>query len=430
MWKTLKWSLLGLTMLLLIALSGVAGYAINDNSGSASSTSAGNYAVLNEVQDIIQQDFVNAAQVTPDTLQKGAIDGMISSLNDPHSTYIQPSDYKNGVDLITGSFEGIGANVDQDATTHEIVIISPFRDSPAEKAGIKPGDVILDVDGQSTQGWTVSDAVQKIRGQAGTPVTLTVRHTDGTQEDITITRASVAIPTVFVDDVKDASGAVVPDLAYIQISQFTDQTVPDMHNALEQIKQAGKKGIVLDLRGNPGGGLDATVSIASMFIDSGVVLTQVDRDGNKTVYNVHDGGEATDVPIVVLVDKNSASGSEVLSGALRDHGRAKLIGQQTFGKGSVNHLRELSNGGAIYISIARWLTPNGTLIEGVGLTPDYKMDLTSNDGPGQTGPEMFAAEDLLHSEINGTPFTPPPTPVPSGAATEAPTPTPVATGTP
>jgi carboxyl-terminal processing protease len=422
MWNTLKWSLLGLIVVLLIGLSGVAGYAINDNnSGSSSQTAdAGEFGILNEVQGILKQDFVNPDAVKDDVLQKGAIDGMIASLNDPHSTYIPPQDFQNGIDIITGSFEGIGANVDQDPVTREIVIISPFRDSPAEKAGIQAGDVILAVDGESTSGWSVADAVRKIRGQQGTPVTLTVRHKDRSQEDINIVRATVAIPTVFVGDAHDSAGNVVPDVAYIQIQQFTDATVGDMRNALDKIKQDGKKGLIVDLRGNPGGGLDATVSIADMFIDDGIILTQVDREGNKTVYNGKSGGEATDIPIAILVDKNSASGSEVLSGALRDHGRAQLIGQQTFGKGSVNHLRDLSNGGAIYVSIARWLTPNGTLIEGVGLSPDVRMDPTESDAPGKEGPELFTAIDLLHSEINGTAFVPP--------ATSAPTPTPVATG--
>jgi carboxyl-terminal processing protease len=422
MWKTLKWSLLVLVLVLSIALAGVVGYAINDNSGADTSASAGNYAILNEIQGILQEEFVNPDAVKTDSLTNGAIDGMIASLNDPHSSYIPPDVLNSGVDIITGSFEGIGANVNQDPATHEIVIISPFRNSPAEKAGVKAGDVILAVDGESTEGWSLTEAVNKIRGAEGTPVTLTLRHTDRTQQDITIVRETVNIPTVFTSDVTDASGADVPELAYIQIQKFTDDTVKDMHTALEQISQQGKKGLILDLRGNPGGGLDATVQVADMFLDGGVVLTQVDRDGSKTVYNAEPGGEAVNLQVVILVDKYSASGSEVLSGALHDHDRAKLIGTQTFGKGSVNHLRTLSNGGAIYISIARWLTPNGTLIEGVGLTPDYKMDQTDNDAPGKVGPQMFAAIDLLQSEINGTPFTPPPTP--------AATPTPVASAAP
>ncbi|MDP9180221.1 MAG: S41 family peptidase [Chloroflexota bacterium] len=420
MWRILKWSLLGLVVALLVSLAGVTGYAVHDNSGSASSTSSGdNYAILNEVQSILQQDFVLPSAVKPDVLQKGAIDGVIAALNDPHSQYIPPVDYQNGVDLISGTFEGIGANVDQDQTSKEIIITAPFRGSPADKAGVLPGDVILKVDGTSTDGWTTADAVKKIRGPAGTPVTISVRHPDGTSADITIIRATVAVPTVFAQGVTDANGKTVPDLAYIQIQQFTDQTVPDMQAALQNVHDQGYKGLILDLRNNPGGGLDATVKVADLFLDGGIVLTQVDRDGNKTEYDAK-SGVVTDVPVVVLVNKNSASGSEVLSGSLQDHGRAKLIGQQTFGKGSVNHLRQLSNGGALYVTIARWLTPNGTLIEGVGLTPDIKMDPTPADTEGKPGPELYTAIDLLHSEINGTTFTPPPTPVPGS-------PTPVAT---
>jgi carboxyl-terminal processing protease len=202
------------------------------------------------------------------------------------------------------------------------------------------------------------------------------------------------------------------------MQRFTDDTVNDMRNALNDLADSGKKGLVLDLRGNPGGGLDATVSVADMFLDEGIVLTQVDRDGSRTDYRSESGGEATDIPVVILVDEFSASGSEVLAGALRDHDRAQIIGTQTLGKGTVNHLRPLSNGGALYVSIARWLTPDGTLIEGVGLTPDYNMEQTENDAPGAIGPQVYAAIDLLHSEINGTAFVPP--------ATPAPTPTPAA----
>jgi carboxyl-terminal processing protease len=413
MWTFLKWSLLGLTIALLVSLAGVTGYAIHDNSGSSTaSTTNGNYAILNEVQDILQQDFVLPDAVKPDVLQKGAIDGVIAALNDPHSQYIPPADYQKGVELISGTFEGIGASVIQDPTNGEIIITAPFHGSPADQAGVLPGDAILAIDGESTTGWTTAQAVQKIRGAAGTPVTISVRHPDGTTADITIIRATVAVPNVFTQGVTDATGSAVPDIAYIQIQSFTNQTVPDMQAALQNVHDKGYSGLILDLRNNLGGSLDATVNVADMFLDSGIVLTQVDRDGSKTEYDAKSGVIA-DIPVVILVNKNSASGSEVLSGALQDHGVAKLIGQQTFGKGSVNHLRQLSNGGALYVTIARWLTPNGTLIEGVGLTPDVKMDPTPADIQGQPGPELWTAIDLLHSEINGTTFTPPPTPAPA-----------------
>lgn len=421
MWNTLKWSLLGLAIVAAISLAGVAGYAVHDNSGGSQASSSGEYSILDEIQNVLQEDFVLPDNVQPDVLQKGAIDGAIASLNDSHTVYITPQDFQNGIDLISGTFEGIGANVDQDPTSHEIIITAPFRGSPAEQAGVLPGDVILTVDGVSTEGWSTVDAVHAIRGPAGTPVTVGVRHSDGSHEDITIVRATVAVPTVFSSEVRDAGNAVVPDLAYIQIQQFTDQTVPDLSTAIQDVKQKGYKGLILDLRNNPGGGLDATVKVADMFLDGGTVLTSVDRDGNRSEYDAKPGVDL-DLPMVILVNKNSASGSEVLAGALQDRGRAKLIGQQTFGKGSVNHLRQLSNGGALYVTIARWLTPNGTLIEGVGLTPDIKLDPTKEEIRGLPGPQLFTAIDLLRSTIDGTPFIPPatpeatPTPVPTTAS--------------
>lgn len=410
MWNTVKWSLGSLVVVLLIVLGTMTGYVVgdgnSDNSGgavSSGSSDAGGYGILSEIEDILQQDFVNPDAVDPTALQRGAIQGEIDALGDAHTVYIPPEDYQNGIDLITGSFEGIGANVDQDPTTGEITIVTPFRDSPAEEAGILPGDVILSVDGESTEGWSVSDAVKRIRGPQGSEVTLNVRHSDRTTEEVVITRGTIVIPTVFAHDAMDENGEPIPDLAYIEIQQFTDQTVSDLSTALQDVDAKGYKGLILDLRRNPGGGLEATVAVADMFLDGGLVLTQVDRNGEKREYSATAGGEAIDIPVVILVSNGSASGSEVLAGALRDHGRAKLVGQQTFGKGSVNHLRELSNGGALYVTIARWLTPNGTLIEGVGLTPDIVTEITTEDLSTELqrgyGPETQEAIDLLQTEI-------------------------------
>jgi carboxyl-terminal processing protease len=175
--------------------------------------------------------------------------------------------------------------------------------------------------------------------------------------------------------------------------------VDDLSTELERVVDEGYRGVILDLRRNPGGALDATVDVADMFLDDGVVLTQVDRDGNRTEYRAKSGGEAIDLKVAILVSKGSASGSEVLSGALRDHGRAKLIGEQTFGKGSVNHIRELSNGGALYVTIARWLTPNGEQIEGVGLVPDIPVTLSDDDIANNRDTQLFAAIDYLRQEF-------------------------------
>ena len=408
MWKTTKLALAGTGVAFLILMFGVVGYAIGDT-GSTSTTTTNNsrpapqgdgsgYSILDEIEGILQEDFVVPDAVDPNALQRGAVDGLIESLGDPHTVYISPEDFAVGIDIISGAFEGIGAQVDQDPVTGEIVIVAPFRDSPAEKAGILPGDVLVSVNGESAEGWSVADAVKKIRGPQGSDVTLAVRHSDGAEEEFVIERATIEIPTVFVDNVTDQEGNAVDNLAYLEIQQFTEQTAGDLSTELARIVDAGYEGLILDLRRNPGGGLDATVDVADMFLDEGIIITQVDRDGRETVYEANAGRESGDLNIVMLVGPGSASGSEVLAAALRDHGRATLIGEKTFGKGSVNHIRQLSNGGALYVTIARWRTPNGELIEGVGLEPDLPVTLTPEDAQANRDTQLFAAIDFLQGD--------------------------------
>jgi carboxyl-terminal processing protease len=406
MWKTTKLGLAAAGLAFIILMVGVIGYAVGDTGASDNgasnnsrpaqqNTSSQGYAILDEIEGILEEDFVNPDAVNPDLLHDGAIQGLIESLGDPHTVYISPEDFAVGIDIISGAFEGIGAQVDQDPVTGQIVIVAPFRGSPAEAAGILPGDVLLSVNGESAEGWSVADAVKKIRGPQGTPVTLVVRHGDQTEEEVTIERATIEVPTVFADEVKGEDGNPIENLAYLEIQQFTEQTAGNLDQELARLVDAGYEGLILDLRRNPGGGLDSTVEVADMFLDDGIIITQVDRDGQETVYEAHEGTEAGDLPIVVLVGPGSASGSEVLAAALRDHGRATLIGEKTFGKGSVNHIRNLSNGGALYVTIARWRTPNGELIEGVGLEPDFAVTLTPEDVEADRDTQLFAAIDFL-----------------------------------
>ena len=329
MWKAIKWGTAGLAVALVIALSGVVGHTIGDDGGSqtvinrtvdnddsGSPVESQGYSILDEIESILQEDFVNPDAIDPALLRQGAIDGVLASLGDPHTVYISPEDFALGVDIISGAFEGIGAQVDQDPVTGEIVIVAPFRGSPAEAAGIVPGDVLISVDGESAAGWTVAEAVKRIRGPQGTPITLVVRHETGEEVEVTITRDKIVLPTVFTHSVEDETGATVEGLEYVELQQFTDQAVNDLGNELKRIVDSGSEGIILDLRRNPGGGLDATVNIADMFLNEGVIITQVDRDGGETVYEAEPGGEALDIPVVVLVGPGSASGSEVLAAAL------------------------------------------------------------------------------------------------------------------
>jgi carboxyl-terminal processing protease len=395
---------------LVIALAGVSGWALGDSGGSATvgdsggsaTRPAGNssqgYGILDEIAGILEEDFVNPDALDADVQRQGAIDGVIASLGDPHTVYISPEDFALGTDIISGAFDGIGAQVDQDPVTGEIVIVAPFRDSPAERAGILPGDVLVSVDGESAGGWTVAQAVKRIRGPQGTEVTIGIRHSSGAEEEVTIVRDTIVSPTVFTQEIEDESGNPVENLVYLELQQFTDHAVEDLRDQLKSIVDSGAEGIILDLRRNPGGGLDATVNIADMFLNEGVIITQVDRDGSETVYEAKTGGEALDIPVVLLVGPGSASGSEVLAAALRDHGRATLVGETTFGKGSVNHLRNLSDGGALYVTIARWRTPNGELIEGVGLEPDVPITLTPEDVEAERDVQLFAAIDFLQGD--------------------------------
>ncbi len=403
MWRAAKWGMLSLAVALAIVLSGVVGHTLGGDGDSPRTTTvqqdSQDFRILDEIYRILGEDFVNPDALDPDILRAGAINGILQALGDPHTIYITPEEYALGIDIFSGTFEGIGAQVERDPITGEIVIVTPFRDSPAEKAGVRPGDVILAVDGDSTEGWSVTDAVRRIRGPEGTPVTLTLQHSSGDVEDVTITRGTIVIPTVFSRPIEDASGASVEDLAYIELQQFTEKTVDDLKKELKRIEDAGYQGLILDLRRNPGGALDATVAVADMFLDGGVVLTQVDRDGSETVFEARPGGEAVDIPMVVLVGPGSASGAEVVAGALRDNQRATLIGEKTFGKGSVNHLRELSDGGALYVTIARWLTPSGEQIEGVGLSPDVFVEFSDDDIAAQRDVQLFAAINFLRDNL-------------------------------
>jgi carboxyl-terminal processing protease len=402
--------MVALVVVLLCVMSGVIGFVVGGGGedeggvGTNQASDSGGFGILEEIYKVIREDYVDQTAVDEQALRQGAIDGIVAALNDPHTIYIDPESYALGVDVISGEFQGIGARVEQDSTTGEIVIVAPFRDSPAEIAGIRSGDVVVAVDGESTQGWSVSEAVRRIRGPEGTQVALSVRHSNGETEDVTVTRATIVIPTVFTNPLEDADGNPVNDLAYVELEQITEKTVPDLRTTVAEIVDEGYRGIILDLRRNPGGSLSATVDIADLFLDGGRILTQVDRDGNETSFDAHPGDAGEDIPLVVLVGPGSASGAEVIAGALRDHQRAVLVGETTFGKGSVNHLRELSDGGAIYITIARWLTPNGEQIEGIGLTPDIPVTPSEEDIEADRDVQLYSAIDHLRQEVQaGTP---------------------------
>jgi carboxyl-terminal processing protease len=325
--------------------------------------------VVSQAWNIIQSDYVDRSSLNTAKLTGGAIQGMVDALDDPYTYYLPADHYEMGVSSLQGQFDGIGATVSVE--DGRPVVVAPLSGSPAEKAGILAGDVILAVNGETTANMSLEAAIMKIRGKSGTPVTLTVLHPGSTDPvDIVIVRASIEVPTV--------SSEMKGGIAYIRITQFAEDTESELAPVILGLAGSGATGIVLDLRGNPGGLLDAVVDVASHFIPEGVVVQVRDNQGRISTREAVTNEATTGLPMVVLVDADSASGSEVLAGALQDHDRALVAGNVTFGKGSVDVMRRLSDGSGLYITTARWLTPDGRLIEGLGIEPDVRLDQTGD----------------------------------------------------
>ena len=330
------------------------------------------YGILDEIHEILHEEFVEPETFTAVEHQRAAINGLLDALGDEHTAWIPADVYHQTREDISGSFEGIGCTVNQNEAG-EVVIVQPFDGSPAETAGLRSGDVILEVDGESIAGWSLQETVNRIRGPRGTVVVLRVRRTGGAEEDIAITRDRIIVPSVRSAQISDRDGEPVLDIGYIRIQQFTPRTVEEVRELLDAAETSGIAKLIIDLRNNPGGLVSATVDTTGLFMDQGVVMRQVNRSGGERTYEDSAGGAGLDFEIAILINEGSASGSEVMAAALRDHGRAVLIGQTTIGKGTVNIERPLSDGSVLYVSIARWLSPDREVIEGVGVAPDIEV---------------------------------------------------------
>ena len=339
------------------------------NLGRAAPSSDKNLATIEDAWNVIQQDYVEPSKIDSAALSQAAVQAMMDTLNDPHSAYFNAQMYQQMQNNLAGQYGGIGASVT--STDGQITIVSVNLGSPAERAGLKAGDIVLEIDGVSTTGMSVEDTVAKVRGLAGTQMTLLVRHQGETGTVLlTITRGDINITSV--------TFKMMGDIAYIDIAEFSDNTNDELTPVFQELATNGAKGIVLDLRDNPGGPEAVVVDVASRFITKGTILTIRYNDGSEDVVKATKQAQTTDLPVVVLVNSNSASASEVLSGALQDYGIAVIAGEVTYGKGSVDQFEELPDGSAIYLTIARWLTPNGHLIEGKGITPDFALDAATD----------------------------------------------------
>lgn len=354
-----------------------------------------------DVYETIERRYAGG-EIDEQALVRGAIRGMVEALDDPYSSYLTPEEYQSGLQDLSGQFEGIGAEIGtrnaagqtSDCSTLGddciLIVVAPIEGSPAQKAGIRPGDSVLAVDGDRLDGLTVDEARDRVRGRKGTEVVLTIQRETGAPFDVPIVRDTIVQREVIEEDLADDS------IGYIRVTGFSDNAATQFVAALKTDLDAGRKKIILDLRGNPGGYVTAARTIASQFIGSGPIFWEETADGAKEATDAAPGGLATgdDVELVVLVDRGSASASEIVAGALQDRKRGTIVGETTFGKGTVQQWIELQDTGALKLTIAKWLTPDQRWIHTKGIVPEVVVTLPSELEPDED-PARDKAVELL-----------------------------------
>lgn len=337
----------------------------------------------------LQQNFINPDKIENQKVIYGAIKGMAETLGDPYTDFFDPEQAKRFQQDLSGSFEGIGVEVGLKKGL--LTVIAPLEGTPGQKAGLKPGDIILKIKGKDTSSMTTEEAVSLIRGPKGTNVTLTViRDTWDKSKDINITRDTIKIESM-------KWSLIEPDIAYIKINQFNESVSSDFKKAVIEISASPAKKIILDLRDDPGGYLEVAQDVAGWFLNNGQTVTIEDYGKNREqqIYKAEGTGIFTNYPMVVLINEGSASASEILAGALRDNRGIKLIGDKSFGKGSVQRVVDLKGGAFLKITVAKWLTPKGNSISDVGLDPDVKISITEQDAELQKDPQMDKALEII-----------------------------------
>jgi carboxyl-terminal processing protease len=352
-------------------------------SGTVSKVSNLDFTSVKEIDALLRENYDGT--IDDEKVLDGIKSGVAKASGDPYTEYFNDADSKSFQEELSGSFEGIGAELGKEEAN--IVIISPIAGSPAEKAGLKPRDILVQVDGESASDITISEAVKRIRGKAGTDVKLTLAR-DGQKVEVTITRAQITIPSVKWE-IKDGVGILT-------VSRFGDDTPALAQQAADEFKNAGVKGIVLDLRNDPGGLLESAVQLSSLWLDNGKTIL-LEKTGGKVVKTYRASGTPVlkGIKTVVLINDGSASASEITAGALRDNNVATLLGTKSYGKGSVQQILELSGGGTLKVTIARWYTPNDKNIDKEGIKPDQEVKMSADDAKNKIDPQMNAALEAV-----------------------------------
>ena len=351
------------------------------------------FDVFWEAWQVLKDKYVETGKLDNQDLVYGAVSGLVNSLNDPHSVFMPPTDAKKFGEDISGEFSGVGMEIG--IRNNQLVVIAPLKGTPAEKAGILAGDKIFEVNSTSTEGLSVDEAVKLIRGPKGTKVILMImRDSFEKPKEIEVIRDVIQIPTVDFE-VKEG------DIAYFHLYNFYENAPLLFYQSAIKAALSSPKGIILDLRNNPGGYLEASVNIAGWFLNRGdLVVSEEFASGQKQEFKAYGSGFFKNTPMVVLINQGSASASEILAGALKDNKGVKLIGEKSFGKGTVQELQSLRDDSQIKITVAHWLMPKGQLIEKNGITPDYEVRITEEDLKNKKDPQLEKAIDILRQAIN------------------------------
>jgi carboxyl-terminal processing protease len=343
------------------------------------------YSTVNKIYQALKQSYDGSLDVN--TLITGLKKGLVNSAGDPYTTYLTADEAKDFNDQLNGSFTGIGAELGKQGS--DIIIIAPISGYPADKAGLKPKDVIVSIDGKDTNGLSVDEAVQKIRGEVNTDVKLIVIRNGQERLEFNITRQEITIPSV-------DSKIVDNNIGYIRISRFGEDTASLVNAAAKDFKTKNVRGIILDLRNDPGGYLNAAVSVSNEWLKDGQTILQEKRGGQVTqTFKAQGNGQLNGIPTIVLINDGSASASEITAGALQDNKVAKVVGVKSFGKGSVQEFDKLSGGDVLKVTIARWYTPNGKNIDKAGIEPDIQQDISSTDAKNSVDSQLNKAITLI-----------------------------------
>lgn len=352
-----------------------------------------NFNLYWEVWDTLKDEYVEGSEISDKELFYGSLEGMVDALEDPHSTFLDPEESGSFQESMSGQFEGIGAEVG--IKDDILTVIAPLEGMPADEAGLQPGDKILAVDGTSTEDMSLDRAVSRIKGEEGTDVVLTI-HREGMEEpeDVTITRGVIKLESVKTEMREDG-------IFVVEITNFNDDTLRLFNEAVREIKEEDPDGVILDLRNNAGGYLETSIEVASAWIEDGPVVIEKFSDNEEKTYEARGRAELKDYPTVVLVNQGSASASEIVAGAIQDYEKGIILGEQTFGKGSVQSLVPLKEGSSLKVTVAEWLTPEGRSISEEGIIPDKEVEFTTEDYDNDRTPQMDSGIEMLRRIIQG-----------------------------